>query len=448
MKKFITIALIIIMSVSIVACGNNSKNTTTSSSSSATTSSSTTTTKKDDPVTDPTKDFEKVNEPVYVTTDSLNIRTSPEFPDDNSNIYKSFDYGEELTRVGYNETWSKLLIDGTEYYASSKYLTTSKIVTQFDDVTETVYIVGIDTIRLRSKTSLNDEISTTVTFLSRGDEITRTGTALEEDGEGILWSRVELLVEDESGNMKLREGYVNSKYLSTSPEEITTPDIDIEFGPANDTLVVIADSLNLRTYPKFEDASLSGKSASKGDELARIGIASEPDEDGITWSMVVFEGIPYYISSNPAYTEVKENPTATSTTFSLFDGYYSITLPANFAKYSEDEGMVVIASATEAISIAYSGDLGDIEMSAVEYATFLIEALGVETTVTEEEGFVYFSFVVETGAEPCYSVCAIAAGTGNDYYVTTIAGNGNEADLKEAYLEYAKTIKIEAPDAE
>ena len=449
MKQFIAILLIVVLSLSIVSCGgNNNKTTTSSSTTSSTTSSSTTSSSTPDPgPDDPEPDFEKVNETVYVITDSLNIRTSPEFPDDNSNIHTSYDYGDSLLRVGYSEAWSVLLIDGVEYYASSKYLTTSKIVTEFDDCEELVYIVGIDSIRIRSKTSLNDEVSTTVDYKSKGDELLRTGVAVEADGEGIIWSRVEFLMENEDGEEEVVEGFINSKYLATEPEQPEKPEINVTINPVCDTVIILADSLNLRTYPVYEDGSLSGLSATKDAELLRVGLASEPDEDGITWSAVVFEGNIYFISSNPDYIKVKENSTPSNKVISLFNNTYSIELPAYFFSVAETETSVMISSLTNIISVSYSGDLGETTMTASEYAQLLITVLGIEATVVEEDGLVYFTFTVEAEGSSTFAMVAInASASGNAFYVTTFEGAGDAAELEEAFIEYAKGITIVTAD--
>lgn len=449
MKKLIALALIFVISLSVVACGGTGSATTTTTTTTTTTpTTTTTTTGNDKPDPDPTTDFTEDNTNVYILADSLYIRKTPTLPEDNANVFKSANYGESFLRVGYNDTWSKLLIDGVEYFASTKYLSTSKIVNDFDEREEVVYIVGTDSIRIRSKTTLNNEFSTTVDYKERGEAITRTGIATEEDGEGILWSRVELMVKDENGNDKLVEGYVNSKYLGTEPETPDVPDVDVEFEYKTDVLKVIADSLNLRTYPKFEEGSLSGKSASKDDLLIRIGVAKEADDEGITWSMVIYNGNLYYISSNPSYTKVEETATVEDTEFSAFDSSYSITLPSYFFYASESVDGTVIAALNEAVTVAYSGDLGEVAMTAKEYAATLIQVLALDADVVEENGLVYFAFEMESEGQTLYAMVFINAGAGNDYYITTIEGIGTEDDFKDAFIDYAASIKIIWADAE
>ena len=233
-----------------------------------------------------------------------NFCKTPEALDDLSNLYKSVYYGDKLVRVGEVEGWSIILIDGVQYYVSSAYVTTKKVITAFEDCEETVYIIDLESINIRAKADLESQI---VTSLSRGDSLKRTGVAEEADDEGIIWSRVEVILKDANGQNVTKEGYVNSKYLSTTPDEDEPlPETDVTFKKQEDVLIVLADSINLRTYPKYEEGSISGKTASKDDELTRTKIAEAADADGIIWSVVVIDGTEYYISSNPAYTKVKE----------------------------------------------------------------------------------------------------------------------------------------------
>lgn len=300
MKKLIALALIVIISISVVACNNQPDNTTTTTTTTTTTSSTTSSSENSDPVVDP----DPTTETVYVNTESLYIRKTPEALDDLSNLLKSVYYGDTLVRVAEADGWSTVLVDGEHYYVSSAYVTTKKIITAFEKCEETVYIVGLESINIRAKADLESQI---VTSLNRGDSLKRTGVAEEADDEGITWSRVEVTVKDANNQDTIKEGYINSKYVSTTPDEDEpVPETDVTFKDQQDTLVVLADSINLRTYPKYEEGSLSGKTASKGDELTRTKIAEAADADGIVWSEVVIDGTKYYISSNPAYTQVKE----------------------------------------------------------------------------------------------------------------------------------------------
>ena len=60
--------------------------------------------------------------------------------------------GEQVTRTGYTEEWSRISDYGKTYYASSKYLTTTPPL-EFDDKSDTLY-VGVDSLKLYLKASL------------------------------------------------------------------------------------------------------------------------------------------------------------------------------------------------------------------------------------------------------------------------------------------------------
>jgi hypothetical protein len=66
-------------------------------------------------------EFSARYETVYVTAESLYIR---ETPHSSGAIYSTLTKGEELLRIGYHETWSKVMYDGKMLYCGSKYLTT------------------------------------------------------------------------------------------------------------------------------------------------------------------------------------------------------------------------------------------------------------------------------------------------------------------------------------
>ena len=82
-------------------------------------------TSPDDPNVMP--EFSTRYETVYVTADSLYIR---EMPHSAGAVYDVAVKGAELLRIGYHETWSKVMFDGKILYCSSKYLSTENPVVQ------------------------------------------------------------------------------------------------------------------------------------------------------------------------------------------------------------------------------------------------------------------------------------------------------------------------------
>lgn len=67
--------------------------------------------------------FTACSETVYITGDKVRYRTSPEIKD--NNIAGDFTRGKKLTRVGKGGEWSAVLVDGTERYVASQYLSTT-----------------------------------------------------------------------------------------------------------------------------------------------------------------------------------------------------------------------------------------------------------------------------------------------------------------------------------
>ena len=66
--------------------------------------------------------FEERNEKV-ITTTALRVRSTPT-TDTDDNILGKVEAGEELKRIGYNDSWSKIIYNGKEAYVSSEYVIT------------------------------------------------------------------------------------------------------------------------------------------------------------------------------------------------------------------------------------------------------------------------------------------------------------------------------------
>lgn len=144
--------------------------------------------------------FTACDETVYVTASALNLRTSPAMGD---NIHTQVTQGQALRRVGYHETWSKVILEEKEYYVSSKYLTTedpnAEVV--FTTRYETVYITA-DSLYIREAPNSNGAIYDTAT---KGTEVIRIG--YNEDWSKIMYDGKLL--------------YCGSKYLSTENPNAT-----------------------------------------------------------------------------------------------------------------------------------------------------------------------------------------------------------------------------------
>lgn len=86
------------------------------------------------PTIEPTKNpdyeykFTVVNETVYVK-EKVQVRTEADTKN-KDNIYRKLNKGTQLKRVGYQEKWSKVELDGGIYYIASIYLSTEKIASK------------------------------------------------------------------------------------------------------------------------------------------------------------------------------------------------------------------------------------------------------------------------------------------------------------------------------
>lgn len=85
--------------------------------------------------TDATAEAPVETETVYAKT-SVNIRTAPSTESD---IYGTLEYHQEVERISDDGEWSKVLIDGKEYYIASEYLKVKN-----SNVTENGKVIVID----------------------------------------------------------------------------------------------------------------------------------------------------------------------------------------------------------------------------------------------------------------------------------------------------------------
>ncbi len=239
--------------------------------------------------------FTEVNETVYVYgTETLNVRTVPSTLNNEPKYFMN--EGEQVTRIGYNAEWSMISYKGETCYAHSDYLTTHAPL-EFDDKTDTVYIVAEGSLNLRKKPAASADA---VVYLPYGTELDRTGIATTEDEFGTIWSR--LLYNGEVC-------YASTTYLSeTKPQDMPEED---DFTVVNEYVyvetvhngVAVEDGINLRTLPTRASESKVLYTAAPGTKLLRIGIAKEADEEGIVWSKVIYNNVTCYASSGWLTTE-------------------------------------------------------------------------------------------------------------------------------------------------
>ena len=397
----------------------------------------------------PTPDFTEVDDTVYVISIKLNVRTSPEIPSGESNIVAEIDakFATALNRTGYNDEWTRIKLDGVEYYVKSDYVSSNKPTTEFDEIAggETVYIVNVaSAIHVRSTTNL-DFTTNILTTLKLGDELKRLGIAPTPDADGIVWSKVEVTLKDGSTEI----GYINSKYLASEPDGDTESDMGIIFEDNSDIIEVIAEkSINLRKLPLFidgeGDADIEKISVPNGTLLQRIGIASEEDDEGIIWSKVLYKDEVYYVSSNPKYISVKTPGNDTGKPSSYFD-YFEITLPSTFVTVHSDSHSIILATPdkTASVSISFSGDTLLSEKQFVEALIHEMELDGiVEPRV--HTGVVYFEFelVEEESNTTVYTVVAVVNASEHTYYTVSFTEVGTCEELQAKFFGYMESIRL------
>ena len=237
-------------------------------------------------------EFTAVNDTVYVISLELNVRETPN-ADSSDNIFKSYKYAASLKRTGYNDSWTRIEIDGKEYYVNSTYVSTNKPVTEFIEKNDSVYINAPVSINIRETTNV-DFSDNIITSLKNGVEVTRTGIAAAADAEDIVWARIEFTMEGVEGKVV---GYVNDKYLSN-----TVTELPVEFKECNDQIKINAEKYTLRSQPIYSDEYYV-TTVSKDTVLQLTAIATEKDGEGIIWGVVEYEGQTCYIITNPSNTD-------------------------------------------------------------------------------------------------------------------------------------------------
>lgn len=74
-------------------------------------------------VKEPAISMQAVDETVYITASTLNIRKGAST---DSEIAVELPYGSSIQRIGYSDSWSKVVWNGGEYYAASRYLSATQ----------------------------------------------------------------------------------------------------------------------------------------------------------------------------------------------------------------------------------------------------------------------------------------------------------------------------------
>ena len=412
------------------------------------------------PVTD---GFTNADGTVYVISIELNVRTSPEIGD---NEHSAVVYGTALTRTGYNDKWTRINIDGTDYYVSSDCVSLEKpiLVTEFEQKNDTVYVTT-DSLSARSTPFYDAEGVNIIKSFAKGAILKRTGVATREY-DGILWSRVEIEVEEEVDGVKktvTKTAYISSKYLANE-NPFEKPTISMVFTSCTWKVTILADGFNYRNVPVYEGVNAAG-SFKKNDVIVLNGYGTE--EDGTVWGRFVHseDNETYYLiiesSKTPGKIEIDKSyvpegtqpdPTPdpdTKVDHELFGGNVEITLPTELAFTKQDSQGYHFESELAYVLVGYvvnenpaiksEADLANATVAAVEG---LAEA-GIQAR--ELDGVTYIAYTTRYPGETAtlYTLVTFTKGEGEGYCVTEFhCDYSNYLDLITGFFSCAKSINV------
>ena len=475
----ISIAVVLCLIVILVAvlvfsqCSNNGNDdtttTTTTPTTQSTTSSSSTSGNQggDNPVCDehvdantdyvcdhcgeqlenPNGDYTETNDVVYVISAELNIRKTPDA--DGAPIASAF-RDEQLVRLGYYANgWSKILYDDVECYAKTDFLTNQKPITEFEEHNETVYFLGTTIAYSKPSYIETEKYSEKMDTLFTTNVATLKGVAKDPyimpDGSEVYFAKI-TYVKTVNGVEEDCTYYVNYADLTFDMPIELNPDGEITFEHSDKILVSTQEKFWLRKSTLFQDSEKL-KVIPGGTILQAIGTGIE--DDGTIWYKVVYEGsICYVIYQAPGKDPYFELYDAIAGSFEYLFGEYSITLSETFVIYDYDDKHYSITDAIHSIDIL---NTGSVSVSTIqEFALLLLDAMDLSTVqVQEKNGVTFFefetSFTLENETTTVYTLVTFAAGSNNNYYVTTFSGIGEKAELDNIFWGYADTIVIAPP---
>lgn len=353
---------------------------------------------QNDPVVDPTKEvYQTVDETVYVTTGTLNLRTST-----TSTVgAKQVKQLTELHRVKYSASWSVVEYEGTQYYAASKYLTTDDVFGRdFAPCTPVTMYVATDSLNMRKYPSSDSSFSSIMGGLKQGDAVTVVAT-------GGNWSkiRVEVPAANEGDPATTAEYFVYSKYLSLTQTKAQEIDYSV-FTDCPEKIMYVTGSLYLRAAPTL-DANLGVviDTLAKGQTVTVVATGRRED---INWCKIkvadkVKEGDPqtysfYYASSK--YLSATEGSTAMTLT-DMLNEYPTFTASSvnmfatgtvNIRTSPSVEGSNNLApdvkplSKKDPVTVVATGKVDDVKWAMIEYSTGVFYFVSAKYLTTDPNG--------------------------------------------------------------
>ncbi len=252
-KRILTLLLAGLMAMSAVACNNTAEN------------PGTTDPNATDPIITDADGYQAVNETVYALVDELNLRTAA---NTSATSPKQVSFATEMTRIKYSKNWSVVVLENTEYYVMSDYLTTDDLgLKSFTAVSpERVMHAITEGVNVRSYPTAH-YLANEKTFVKKlimNDLITVTA-------ENESWYQI---------RMDGKKYYVSKDYFEEGdvPSLADLGDFEGKFERDKFTtpkkMTLNSNGVNLRKYPSSKAYSQSLGSYSKGMEVTVLSITT------------------------------------------------------------------------------------------------------------------------------------------------------------------------------
>ncbi|MBO5270480.1 MAG: SH3 domain-containing protein [Clostridia bacterium] len=234
-------------------------------------------------------EYTEVNETVYVTVASVNIRKGPGTKYDSIGVATE---GQTFTRVKHSASWSVVLVEGEEYYISSDCLSTtnpSSTDITFEPIDKVIYVT-VDNANVRTKPNLE---TSEIKYVAVKDQAL-TAIGISSDKK---WYKINYLDTEKNEEHVL--------YISASV--VTAEKAGSDFLDLNKKIVVLQ-QIKIRNYPSFDDKeSLMVAVAVKDQILDVVGVSPDGNIYMIKYkSDTVKEGF-YFVTANPTYVKDVES---------------------------------------------------------------------------------------------------------------------------------------------
>lgn len=209
-------------------------------------------------------EYTEVNETVYVTVASVNIRKGPGTKYDSIGVATE---GQTFTRVKHSASWSVVLVEGEEYYISSDCLSTtnpSSTDITFEPIDKVIYVT-VDNANVRTKPNLE---TSEIKYVAVKDQAL-TAIGISSDKK---WYKINYLDTEKNEEHVL--------YISASV--VTADKAGSDFLDLNKKITVLVEKLSIRTYPSTKETESTVIAVAVKDQVLDV-IGVSPDGN---WYMI------------------------------------------------------------------------------------------------------------------------------------------------------------------